>query len=367
MTTMRKILAVGALATAATVLTACGGQGIYALPLPGGPELGARPTTLHLQFSNVLDLVPESSVRIGGATVGKVESIGIAPDGWTADVTVKVRDGVKIPVDARAQIEQSNLLGEKYITLVSAGGSEGQGLTSGATIPAAQNKTTAGIEEVLGVLSLVLNDGGVGQLKPIVDELNTAMSNPTQVRSLITQTDRLIEGLNDQRADITRAIDGLAQLSTRAAAQTTQISRILAELPRGTAVLNEQRPEIVEMIKQLDRLGKVGTDVLSRSQRETVENLLALRPTLRALAGAADDIVTALPFIATFPFPDAGVAAIKGDAMNLFISLDTRLINQLEALGAGMGTPTYVPPQYGPGTGRVATPKPGTTPQGGTR
>ncbi|CAM3857722.1 MULTISPECIES: MCE family protein [Tsukamurella] len=353
MSTKRRILAGGALATAAVVLTACGSQGIYSLPLPGGPALGARPTVLHLQFANVLDLVPESSVRIGGATVGKVESIGIASDGWTAEVTVKVRDGVKVPADSRAQIEQSNLLGEKYITLVSSGGSDGQALASGATIPAAQNKTTAGIEEVLGVLSLVLNDGGVGQLKPIVDELNTAMSNPQQVRSLITQTDRLIEGLNEQRADITRAIDGVAALSRRAEAQTTQISRILAELPRGAAVLNQQRPEIIEMVKQLDRLGKVGTDVLSRSQRETIENLLALRPTLRALAGAADDIVTALPFVATFPFPDAGVDAIKGDSMNLFISLDTRLINQLEALGAGKPAPVYVPPKYGPGSGRA--------------
>ncbi len=356
----RRILAGGGLAITSVLLAACGG--IYSVPLPGGPALGAHPTTLHLQFENVMDLVPESSVRIGGATVGKVESIGLAEDGWTADVVVKVRDGVKVPADSRAAIEQSNLLGEKYITLVSSGGSDGAALRSGTTLRASANKTNASIEQVLGVLSLVLNDGGVGKLKPIVDELNTATAEPQRVRSLITQTDRLIAGLNKQRADITAAIDGVAKLSERAAKQTTQISRILAELPRGTAILNEQRPEIIEMIKQLDRLGKVGTEVLSKSQKELIEDLLSLRPTLRALAAAADDIVTALPFIATFPFPDAGVDAIKGDSMNLFISLDTRLINQLEALGAGAGAPTAVTPKYGPGSGRATS-----TTQGGTR
>lgn len=357
----RRLLAGGALAMTSVLLTACGG--IYSVPLPGGPALGAHPTTLHLQFENVMDLVPESSVRIGGATIGKVESIGLADDGWTADVVVKVRDGVKVPGDSRAAIEQSNLLGEKYITLVSSGGSDGAALQSGATVRASSNKTNASIEQVLGVLSLVLNDGGVGKLKPIVDELNAATANPHRVRSLITQTDELIAGLNKQRKDITAAIDGVAKLSARAADQTTQISRILAELPRGTAILNEQRPEIIEMIKQLDRLGKVGTEVLSKSQKELIEDLLSLRPTLRALAGAADDIVTALPFVATFPFPDAGVDAIKGDSMNLFISLDTRLVNQLEALGAGAGAPVPVKPKYGPGSGRATS----TATQGGTR
>jgi phospholipid/cholesterol/gamma-HCH transport system substrate-binding protein len=165
---------------------------------------------------------------------------------------------------------------------------------------------------------------------------------------LLRQTETLITGLNAQRDDIVRAIDGVSRLSERANNQTTQIERILDELPAGVQVLEEQRPQFVDLLTKLDDLGKVGTDILGKAHDEIINDLKALRPILTELSKSAQDAVTALPLMLTHPFPDDLLPAVQGDATNLFMTLDLRLLNQLEALGVGQGTPKYSPPKVSP-------------------
>ena len=64
-------------------LTACSFEGIYDLPMPGGADLGDHPYTVKAQFRDVLDLVPQSGVKVNEVPVGRVEAITLAPDGWT--------------------------------------------------------------------------------------------------------------------------------------------------------------------------------------------------------------------------------------------------------------------------------------------
>ena len=40
------------------------GFSVYSLPLPGGADTGKDPLTLHVQFADVLDLVPDSTVKV---------------------------------------------------------------------------------------------------------------------------------------------------------------------------------------------------------------------------------------------------------------------------------------------------------------
>ena len=212
-------------------------------------------------------------------------------------------------------------------------------------IPVSRTRTATDIEQVLGARTLLLNGGGLNQLQPIVTELNKALDGRTdKVRDLIGETEDLIAGLNRQRDDIITAIDGLAELSTRTAAQTAQIDRILKQLPAGVEVLEEQRPQFVELLTKLDELGQVGTDVLGKSRKALINDLKALRPVLTQLAAAAPDLITAAPLMLTHPFPDWLLPGVRGDSTNLFMTLDLRVLNQLEALGVGQGTPRYVPP-----------------------
>ncbi len=303
------VLAAGVCVVAVTV-SGCGG--VSDVPLPGGPDIGTDPMHLSIAFDDVLDLVPQSAVKVDGVPVGRVESISVAPpDGWTADVDVVVQSSVDLPANALAEVEQTSILGEKFIQLSSPPADASvQRLTDGDSIPPVERTRAATeIEPVLGALSLLLNGGGVGQLAPpVVKELSTAFDGREgTTRSLLEQADSLIAGLEQQKYDITRALDGLDTLNSNVAAQTDRIAGILDDLPVATEVLEQQRPQLTALLTQLDRLGTVGTDVLDRSKDDLIADLLALRPpTLQQLAFAGDDLIEALPFIPTVPFPRRG-------------------------------------------------------------
>jgi phospholipid/cholesterol/gamma-HCH transport system substrate-binding protein len=50
---------------------------VYSLPLPGGADLGDDPYSVEVEFRDVLDLVPQSSVKVNDVTVGKVTVIDV--------------------------------------------------------------------------------------------------------------------------------------------------------------------------------------------------------------------------------------------------------------------------------------------------
>ena len=348
---MKRTLIVGAgLCAVLLGATACSSEGIYAVPLPGGPDVGSDPMNVTIQFDDVLDLVPQSAVKVDGVPVGRVEKVTVGPDGWTADVKIILDSSVELPANAVAAVEQTNLLGEKFIQLSAppSGADTTAKLANGDLITLDRTRHATEIEQVLGALSLLLNGGGVGQLQPIVQELGAAFDGREgKTRSLLEQANTLIGGLNEQRDDITRALDGLDILSTRVNDQNEKISKILEELPVATQVLNEQRPQLTQMLTQVDRLGTVGTDVLTASKNDLIADLQALRPTLQALADSGDDFVGALPFLPTFPFPDGVEKITQGGSVNLFLVVDLQIGNTLSGLGVGQGDPEYRQPKFG--------------------
>ena len=344
--------AVGAvMASVVAVTSAC--SGIQSVPLPGGVDVGDNPREYRIEFANILDLVPQSMVKMDGISVGQVTKIEVPEDSWEAVVTVKVKNSVDLSSKAQAAVQQTNLLLETFVSL-----SEPEGVTSSTprqpesqTIKSdnGRTRTTTDIEQLLGALSMLLNGGGINQLEPIVTAINESIgSDPSRFASLLRETEKLISGLNAQRDDIIRAIDGVSALSERANNQTAQIERILDELPAGVQVLEDQRPQFVDLLTKIDELGEVGTSILGKAHDEIITDLKALRPILTELSKSAQDAVTALPLMLTHPFPDDLLPAVQGNATNLFMTLDFRLLNQLEALGVGQGTPKYSPPKVRP-------------------
>ncbi|MCP2194578.1 MCE family protein [Williamsia deligens] len=333
----------------AMLMTACS-AGIYSVPLPGGADTGDQPRTYKVQFADVLDLVPQSAVKVDGVTVGKVKKIEIAPDQWSAQVEIQVKKKIDLSQKATANVAQTNLLGEKFISLVDPPeNANAPRQAENTPIGTDRTRTATDIEQVLGALSMLLNGGGIAQITPIVNELNKALGGREgTVKSLLNQTQRLIRSLDEQKNDITRAIDGLGTLSARTAQQTQQIDRILNQLPAGVKVLEDQRPQFVTLLQKLDGLGQVGVDILGRAREEIITDLRALRPTLSALAASAPDFITAAPLLFTYPFPDDLLPGVRGDSTNLFLSVDLRLLNSLEALGVGQPQPRYVPVGSGP-------------------
>lgn len=342
-------MALGAcLGAVAMVVSACGTSGIYSIPLPGGANTGDHPLTITADFEDVLDLVPQAAVKVGGVSVGQVKTIELAPDGWSARTKLELRSDVDLPANAVAKIQKTNLLGEKYVEIdpPKTGPSVGT-LEDGANIPIDRTGRSIQVEEVFGALSLLLNGGGVAQVQPIIEEMNKAIGGrEPQARALLEQFTDLVHGIDDQRQSISRAFDSLDTLTGTVTNQRDEIDGILEELPKGVAILDEQRPEFVEMLKQLDRLGGAGSDVINQTRDDIIKDLRALRPTVQALADNVPALVGALPILPTFPMPDEILQGVKGGYANVWVSVDGQLGELLSNLGVGRPDPRYEKP-YG--------------------
>jgi phospholipid/cholesterol/gamma-HCH transport system substrate-binding protein len=349
-------LAAGVTAAATAVCVAgCssgGFNGIYSIPLPGGANLGPHPYQVTAEFSNVVDLVPQSSVKVNDVSVGRVTRIYLPPHRWTARVTMLISGSVHLPANAIAQVQQSSLLGEQYVGLSAPPGIPPVGrLANGAVIPLPRTTTNATVEEVFGALSLLLNGGGLAQLHTITTQLNAALAgNEPQIRSLLGQIGILIGNLNSRRQDIVSALDGLDSLSATLRARDRQIGHVLDHITPGLQVLADQRAQLVTMLNALNRLSGVAVHTINASEANFAANLRALAPTLRELADAGRNLPLALQVLLTYPFTDQVLKDIKGDYLNAYLSLQ-----------AAPGTTVIAPvsPQS------TATPTP--TPAGGGR
>ncbi len=318
MTTPRPRALTAVLAVTALLASGCSAS---SLPLPGGAQVGGRQITVRADFADVLDLVPRSSVKVDEVTVGEVTDIEL--NGWTARITMRIPASAQLPDDARAELKQTSLLGEKYVALVRPETGGTGTLSDGDLIPIDRTGRNPEVEEVLAAMSMLLNGGGVGQLKIIEAELNNALrGNHEEVDSLIANLTTFVGGLDEQKADIVRAIDGIDRLSARLAERKDDLAAVLEETPKGLAVLADQREQLTAMLTALGRLGKVGSTVIRASREDTLANLAALKPILGQLNAAGDDLPRSLELLLTYPFPDAATGAIKGDYTNLYITGD---------------------------------------------
>lgn len=314
--------------------------------LPGGADVGDDPMNVAIHFDDVLDLVLQSSVKVNGLDAGRVTGISLAEDGWTARVDVVINDDVDLPENAEASIQQTNLLGEKFVQLTPPEDAEPVGqLESGDVIRTSNTRTATDIEQVLGALSLLLNGGGVDQLQPIVAEMRKMTEGREDgLTETLRSADELIAGLNRQRDNITTALEGVNLMTARANDQRAQIQAALDELPAGVAVLEEQRPQFVEMLRRVDALGEVGADILLTSREDLIADLRALRPVLQYLGESTPELIELAGFVPTFPFPDASIQSTVGSAANVFLSIDATISETLRNLGANQGNPVPIWP-----------------------
>ncbi|GAB2759612.1 MCE family protein [Nocardioides pakistanensis] len=316
-------------AVGALTLSACDFD-VYSLPLPGGADLGDESYAVKVEFRDVLDLVPQSSVKVNDVTVGKVTDIAV--DGYHAEVTLALRGNVELPDNATAEIRQTSLLGEKFVSLAPPEtGASSADLSDGDVIPLERSGRNPEVEEVLGAMSLLLNGGGVAQLKTISAELNKAFDGREgDVKSVLDQLDTFMSQLDENKADIVQAIESLNRLAISVNRQRGSIELALDEMPEALASIDKQRDDLVKMLRALNELSSVGTRVIKQSKAATIDSLKALDPVLTKLAEAGDSLPEAFQVFLTYPFVDEVVGRNPAQARNLHMGDYTNLSIQMD-------------------------------------
>ncbi len=103
-------------------------------------------TRLTARFDRIDGISNGADVRIAGVRVGSVTDARIDPQTFSAELTMRVDGGLRLPTDTSAEVTSEGLLGGRYVSLVP-GGSD-KVLADGGRIT--QTQGSVSLEALLG-------------------------------------------------------------------------------------------------------------------------------------------------------------------------------------------------------------------------
>jgi phospholipid/cholesterol/gamma-HCH transport system substrate-binding protein len=347
-------------AVAVMLLSGCGWRGLNSLPLPGSAGGGPGAFTIQAQMPEVSNLQPNQRVRVGDVDVGTVTRI--ERQDWHALVTIRLNGDVSLPANSTATLGQTSLLGSLHIELAppSDGGSRGK-LHQGSVLPLSSGQAYPSTEQTLAAASLLLNNGGLGQIQDITEALSTAFAGREgDLRSLLSQIDNFISQLNDQTSEIIGATDSFNRLVGQFAEQKPVIDEGLRTIPDALAILSREQDNLIEAIDQLGKLSALAEDSVQQTKDALVQELKDLGPVLQSLADAGRSLTRSLNFLPTFPFTkDTLTKWFRGDYANISLIVDLTLSRLDSSFLTGTrfeGNLTKLEMQWGRTIGQLPSP-----------
>lgn len=322
----RRLVAASALGCSVLLASGCTWNGLNSLPLPGTVGTDSDSFEITAIVPDVGTLTRNSPVMIDDVTVGSIRNIK-ADENWNARVTIGLKAGTKVPQGTTAMVGQASLLGSQYLQLQPPKGKVAKGselLHDGDVIPLSRGGSFPSTEQTLSTLSLVLNGGGLAQLQDITKELNAALGgNESSLHDLLPHLNDLVGTLDDQRADIIAAMDGMNRLSQTVNEQSDVLEKALTDLQPATKVLADEKDALTDAIIALGNFSAKADDVLTRSGSDLRATVKNLQPILGAVADAGKALPNTLTLLFTFPFPmDTLFNAMRGDYTNLWDEVD---------------------------------------------
>ena len=314
-------------AVAAMVLSSCGWRGISNVELPGGPGSGGGGYTVYVQMPDTLAINGNSKVMVADVFVGSIRNIELK--NWVATLTLGLDKNVKLPKNATAKIGQTSLLGSQHIELAAPPDPSPQMLKNGDTIPLKNSSAFPSTEQTLASLAMVVRGGGLPNLEVLQNEVSKILTGRgPQIRAFLGKLDTFTRQLNEQRDDITHAIDSTNRLLAYVGNRSDVLDRALTEFPPLIKYFADKdyQKHLIDAVDSVGQLSQAANLYLGETRGPLHQNLQLLQCPLRELGRAAPDLQSALKLLLTIPFDiDTAPKLIRGDFMNSSLVLDTTL------------------------------------------
>jgi phospholipid/cholesterol/gamma-HCH transport system substrate-binding protein len=326
-----------ALSVAALLLSSCGWKGISNVAIPGGPGTGANSYTIYVQMPDTLAINGNSKVMVADVYVGSIRAIELK--NWVATLTLGIDKSVKLPKNTTAKIGQTSLLGSQHVELAAPPNPSPQLLKDGDTIPLKHSSAFPTTEQTLASLSLILRGGGVPNLEVLQNEVyNIFNGRGDQIHAFLGKLDTFTTRLNEQRNDITRAIDSTNRLLAYVGGRADVLDRVLTDFPPLIKHFADTQDLLINAADAVGRLSRAADQYLSEARGPLHTNLQALQCPLKELGRAAPYLLGALKLILTQPYDiDTVPKVFRGDYQNVSMTLDLTYSSVDNAFLTGTG------------------------------
>jgi phospholipid/cholesterol/gamma-HCH transport system substrate-binding protein len=311
-----------ALLLVALVGSSCGWRGIANVAVPGGPGSGAGSYTIYVQVPDTLAININSKVMVADVTVGTIRAINLK--NWVATLKLGLNKNVELPKNALAKIGQTSLLGSQHVELLAPPNPSPELLKNGDTIPLKNSSAYPTTEQTLASLSLILHSGGIPNLEVLQNEIyNIFNGRGDQIRAFLGKLDTFTNQLNQQRYDITHAIDSTDRLLVYVGGRSDVLDRVLTDIPPLIKHFADTKNLLINAVDAVGRLSQEAGQYLSEARGPLHTDLQALQCPLKELGRASPFLIGALKLILTQPYDIDTVPKIfRGDYHNISLTLD---------------------------------------------
>ena len=207
---------------------------------------------VYLYFESAAGLEKGTDVRMAGVQIGYVEDIRLKDH--QAEVELRIRPEVKLPIDSKAALASSGILGEKYIEII-----------PGQTLVYAMEDSSL---EVVSPISL--------------EKLGTELVDISSEIQETGETLRDIIGDKKAQADFRRALEDLSVFARDLREISSRNKELLSQgLKETQGTIQNFDREVADISQSMDKL-------ISTFQELVEENRGGIRSNLDAISGLVD-------------------------------------------------------------------------------
>lgn len=274
-------------------------MGIFYLRLPATFGIGTYEVSADFVAGG--GLYKNANVTYRGVAVGRVESVGLNPNGVTAQM--RLNSGTAIPSNVTATVKSVSAIGEQYIDLVPSDDPSAGRLHDGSRIERNNTRIGQDVADLLHQAETLVNSLGDTRLREVLHEafvatngsgpelarlvesarllVDEANADYPQVSQLIDQAGPFLQAQVRAGGDIKSLADGLARFTAELRQADPGLRNTLATAPDAIDEANTAfsgiRPSFPALAANLANLGRVGV-----IYNKSIEQLLVVFPALFA-------------------------------------------------------------------------------------
>jgi phospholipid/cholesterol/gamma-HCH transport system substrate-binding protein len=213
-------------------------------------RFSARSYNITVVFPNVAGIVRDANVMYAGISVGKVRDIKLSEEGeFKVRVTLAIYEGYTIRKDAQFVINQTGLLGDRYVDVVPRS--------------ASAEPIKAG-EEVQGMSSVDLTEA----MRSVVDVLRQTAGTIARIDEAVRRTDQAIKRFDE----VVLTTQNLEHVSSTLVNLDAATSNAVGAISSLQSVIHDSRQSISNTLNTLSVAADDLGDASKRVQKVVTDN-----------------------------------------------------------------------------------------------
>lgn len=238
-----------------------------------------------------LQLAKFGDVRVNGALVGQVRSVGQDGDQAVIDVALEPDQAERIPDNATVEILPTTLFGQKYISFVLPDDPSGKALEDGDVIPPDRVETNVELSRILADLFPLLRAVRPADLNATLNALATALGGRgEQLGETMDQLDGYIGEIDDHLPTLREDLIKLADVADTYDIAAPDLLNVLRDVTTTSQTIIDNEKQIGVFFSDLQGLADTSTAVLRENEANLIRVGQVTEPLLKLLAVYAPEL-----------------------------------------------------------------------------